>query len=317
MSYAFTQVELGRIEQMHALRRLFGQSSQFSNETVAAISQLTRAQRVARGTQLANEGEPFRSVFLIIEGRLELTRDGMRLGEFTAGDGVGAISGLSRDPRGFGCRALDDSTLLVLHVEDLLEVMEDHFDMMHGALRALAGDAITWRKTLPNAGFSDRVREEPVFRGDHALGLVERILYLRKTIGLHDSNIGELALLARAAREVRQPAGTPLWYSGERAENMLILVRGEVSAKSPEGASFRFGPGDILGNLDTIAGLPRWFDARAERDLVALTLDSEAIVDVWEDHPALGFAFLRMLSHLIVSLRVQAAPLQLPAATQP
>jgi CRP-like cAMP-binding protein len=54
-----------------------------------------------------------------------------------------------------------------------------------------------------------------------------------------------------------------------------------------------------------------------QSEVIALTLDSEAIVDVWEDHPALGFAFLRMLSRLILSLRVKAADMQLPVAALP
>jgi CRP-like cAMP-binding protein len=149
---------------------------------------------------------------------------------------------------------------------------------------------------------------------------VQRIFHLRRTIGLERSYIDELAELARAAREVRVPHGTPLWSIGERADHLLIVVRGNVTGRTREGGVFHFGPGDIIGNLDTISGEPRWFDARVESEsesesgLVGLTIDSEAIVDVWEDHPELGFAFLRMLSRLILELRVRAAQLDLAVA---
>ncbi|MET0390188.1 MAG: cyclic nucleotide-binding domain-containing protein [Polyangiales bacterium] len=317
MSYAyeFSPVgDLGPIEQMRALRRLFGADAPTSNEALAAISRLTMAQRVAAGTVLSRQGEPFGHVFLIIDGALELTYDGEQLGVFPAGTGVGAISALSADQVGFTCTALEDSTLLTLTVQDLLEVLEDHFELMHSALVNLATEAIAWRRALmPNAGFSNELRAEHSACTGHALSLVERMIYLRQTIGLEQSYIDELAELARAASEVRFPAGVRLWTPGDAAAYLMIVVSGEVRAKSPEGAEFCFGPGDILGNLDTIAGVPRWFEAHAQRDLVALTLDSEAIVDVWEDHPALGFAFLRMLSRLLLSLRVQAAKLQVQA----
>jgi CRP-like cAMP-binding protein len=315
MNYPFEPIELGPIEQMHALRRLFGADAPLSNEALAAVSKLARAQRVAKDTVLSVSGGPFRFVYLVIEGMLELSREGQRLGVFGSGTGVGVISTLAQDHDGFGCTALTESTLLVLRASDLLEVMEDHFELMHGALRNMAADAIGWRRALPDAGFYHQQLGPCALCSPEPLGLVERILYLRRTIGLEQSYIDELAELARATRELRCAAGTQLWSAGDRADYLVIVVSGEVSGVTPEGAHFQFGPGDILGNLDTVAGVQRWFDARAKIDLVALTLDSEALVDVWEDHPDLGFAFLRMLSRLLLTLRIQAAKLQLPAAT--
>jgi CRP-like cAMP-binding protein len=315
MNYPFEPIELGPIEQMHALRRMFGSDASLSNEALAAVSQLARAQRVAKDTLLARAGEPMGFVYLVIEGMLELSRAGLRLGLFGSGTGVGVISALAREEINYSCTALTESTLLVLRAADLNEVLEDHFEMMHGALRNMAADAIGWRRALPDAGFSPQPLGPCTSCSPEPLGLVERILYLRRTIGLEESYIDELAELARAARELRCAAGTPLWSAGDRADHLLIVVSGEVSGETPEGAHFQFGPGDILGNLDTIAAVPRWFDARAKSDLIALSLDSEAIVDVWEDHPDLGFAFLRMLSRLLLTLRTQAATLQLQTAS--
>jgi CRP-like cAMP-binding protein len=312
MNYPFTPVELGPIEQMHALRRLFAGDAALSHEALAGIAQLARAQRVAANVELVREGEPFSDVFLIIKGQLELSRGGKRAGVFGDGTGVGVMSALSRDETGFCCRTLRESTLLVLRVSDLFAMMEDYFELMHGALRNVATEAIRWRSALPDGGFVSRAANECVECGPGPLGLVQRIFHLRRTIGLERSYIDELAELARAARELRVAPGTPLWSIGERADHLLIVVSGSVTGRTREGVLFRFGPGDILGNLDTIAGVPRWFDASVESDLVGLSIDSEAIVDVWEDHPQLGFAFLRMFSGLILELRGRAAQLDPP-----
>jgi len=311
VNYPYTPIELGPIEQMHALRRLFGAGAELSHEALAGIAQLTRAQRVAANVELAREGEPFPYVYLIVQGELELSRAGKRLGLFSDGNGVGVMSALARDEAGFGCRTLKESTLLVLRMADLFEMMEDYFELMHGALRNVAAEAIRWRNALPDGGFLPHAPAECVECGKGPLGLVERIFHLRRTIGLERSYIDELAELARAAREIRVPRASPLWSIGERADHLLIVVSGNVTGRTRTGGVFHFGPGDILGNLDTISGEPRWFDARVdgESDLVGLTIDSEAIVDVWEDHPDLGFAFLRMLSRLVLELRVRAAQL--------
>jgi CRP-like cAMP-binding protein len=316
MRYEYQRVDLGPIEQMRALRRLFGPDRAISNETLAAVSQLQEAQRVAAGTRLTVEGEPCEFVFLVIDGQLDMSREGRDMGSFGPASGVGAISGFAEDPIGFTCVAARDTTLLALRVTELREMLEDHFELLHSSLVNMAAGVIALRRSLmPTAGFSGQVRHEQPYCGDHALGLVERMIYLRRTIGLEQSYVDELAELARAATEVRYSQGSTLWLAGDAAAYLVIVISGEIQARSVEGAEFRFGPGDIVGNLDTIAGLPRWFDANAARDTVALTLDSEAIVDVWEDHPALGFAFLRLLARLLLALRLQSA--QLLAATSP
>jgi CRP-like cAMP-binding protein len=315
MRYEYQRIDLGPIEQMRALRRLFGADRAISNETLAAVSQLQEAQRVQAGTQLTLEGAPSEHLFFVIDGELHMTREGRDMGTFGPSSGVGAIAGFAQDPVGFTCIATQDSTLLTLRVTDLYEMLEDHFELLHSSLVNMAAGVIELRRTLlPSAGFSGQIREKHPFCGEHALGLVERMIHLRHTIGLEQSYVDELAELARAATEVRYSQSSTLWLTGDAASYLVIVVSGEVHARSREGAEFRFGPGDIVGNLDTIAGVPRWFDARAVRDTVALTLDSEAIVDVWEDHPALGFAFLRLLARLLLALRVQFAELQPPSA---
>jgi len=316
MSHQYTRVDLGPIAQMHALRRLFGMDSEYSNEALAAIARLASAQRVPAGELLAREGEPFQHVYLIIDGLLELFHDGTSLGRFGSGEAVGILSALARDPQPWSCRTLRDSTLLSLRVSEIFEVFEDHFELMHGSLTKLATDAIGWRRKLQRPGVQRQPLRTPcVSCGSGPLGLVERTLHLRHTIGLEESYIDQLTELARAATELRAPAGSRLWAAGDTAENMLVVVSGVVQATSLDGAPLRFGSGDMLGHLEAIAAVPRWFDATVERDLVALSLDCDALVDVWEDHPALGFAFLRMLSRLVVSLRLQVAR-QAPGAAQ-
>src|SRR4051812_16166136 len=113
MSYPYSRIDLGPIEQMHALRRVFGPEVSYSNEALAAVSRLAMAQRVARGTQLTRQGEAFGHLFLVVEGVLELTYHGASLGLFSSGTGVGALSDLTQDQLGYACSALEDSTLLV------------------------------------------------------------------------------------------------------------------------------------------------------------------------------------------------------------
>jgi CRP-like cAMP-binding protein len=86
-----------------------------------------------------------------------------------------------------------------------------------------------------------------------------------------------------------------------------MLVAGVVRGIAPNGAEFFFGPRDVVGSLDMVAELPRWFDAVVEADVVALAHDREMMADLWEDHPELGLDFLHMFSGTLLSLREQVA----------
>jgi hypothetical protein len=75
-------------------------------------------------------------------------------------DAFGAVAAMARDMRASASIAVTDTVVLAIRAEDLLEVLEDHFDVMHAALRRLAHVAIEMRRTLmPHAGFSNELRD--------------------------------------------------------------------------------------------------------------------------------------------------------------
>jgi CRP-like cAMP-binding protein len=313
-------VEIGRIERLHTLRLLFGHEGP-STLALAALAQLTTPVRIPKGTVLSREGEPTAAAYFIIEGAIEAWRGDKRLGVFVERGSVGALGVFARDPRGVYSVATEDTIALRLRAEDVMEVMEDHFELMLSAMRGLASDAIEKRRgLLPHAGFNNEIAEpvECSCSSDRPLDLVERIFCLRRTFGLRNSHIDELAEIAKTADEKRYFPGTRLWSAGDPADHVVLIVRGMVEGKTPEGAHFRVGPGDILGQLDTVARVPRWFDAVVTEPLVALELSGELIVDVLEDQPELGFDFLRMLARTLLSLREAMADSparSLPAAS--
>jgi CRP-like cAMP-binding protein len=308
MSLEVEPIELGLVQRIHALRSLWGNAA-LSTSTLAAVAAHTTAVRIPAGAVLGRDGEAVRVTYAMIEGEVRGSRDGRSIGTFGPRSVVGMIPVLARDPRGFDYVATRDSTALALAADDLLEMIEDHFELMYAALRALAADAIALRLGLPDAGFSGKLRPS-IECPARPLDLIERLLYLRQTFGFHESHIDALAEFARAAVEVRHAAGEKLWSAGDRSTHMLILICGQVRATDADGRALSFGPGDLVGSLDMMAGMPRWFDITVRQDLVALSLDGDLLVDIWEDQPELGFDFLRILGAMLVSLRERTAELQ-------
>jgi CRP-like cAMP-binding protein len=275
--------------------------------SLAALAAHATAVRVPAGTEISQEGEPTEQIFLVLEGELKASRADKTLGFFGPRTGVGMLPVLARDPHGYSAVATRDTLALVLRAEDTLEMFEDHFEIMYSAMRGMARDAIELRRVLPNAGFADEPKSDPGCP-PRALDLVERLLYMRSTFGLQDSHFDALGELAQAASEVRYPAGTLLWSAGETAEHMIVIVSGALRCETPQGQRFAFGAGEIVGSLDMIGGVPRWFDARVERELVGLSFDSDLVADIWEDQPDLSFDFLRTLARMLLSLRERVGP---------
>ena len=295
-------VEIGKVARMHAMRTIFGKDGP-PTPALAAMAAHAIGARIPAGTVLAREGDPTDSIFLILEGELRASRGARPLGVFGARTTVGVLPLLARDPQGYLLVAARDTLALVLRAEDTLEMFEDHFEIMLSAMRGLSRDAIELRRRLrPHAGFSAEPRPD-LACPSRPLDLVERLLYMRSTFGLQESHFDALGELAQSASEVRYPAGRLRWSAGDRAEHMLVLVTGALRCSSPEGHHFAFGPGEIVGALDMFGGVPRWFEARVERDVVGLSFDSDLVADIWEDQPELSFDFLRTLSRMLLSLR--------------
>jgi CRP-like cAMP-binding protein len=305
MNRGLELVEVGPIETLRAMRVLFGQEGA-SAAALAALAQLATALRVPAGEHLTREGEPIGMVYFVIKGALRLARAGRPIGVVAELGALGAAAAMAGDTRGIDAVAVSETIVLAVRAEDVLEILEDHFDMMQSALRRSASEGIKIRRTLmPHAGFNNNDRDGFPLPA-RPLDLAERILYLRRTFG-EQGYIDELTQIARIAEEVRHPPATRLWSVGDHADHSLILFSGAVLGTTPEGAAFRLGPGDLVGSLDAVADEPRWYDATVGADLVALKLDREVMVDVWEDHPDLAFSFLRIVATTQLSLREHAA----------
>ena len=50
------------------------------------------------------------------------------------------------------------------------------------------------------------------------------------------------------------------------------------------------------GALEAMASLPRWFDATATTDVHALRMDSELLLDVFDDNEDMAIGYLSMIA---------------------
>jgi CRP-like cAMP-binding protein len=290
----------GRVERVLALRSFPG-LSQVDPAHLAIMADVAEERVFARGATLITPGQPVRSMHLIRRGEVAVMREGVAMRRYGPGDIVGAIASLTRDPAGQHVVATVDTRTFEIERGDFEDVLEESFSMLFSALRGTLRSVIDCRRQIPeDAGFSAPIVE--MVRGPADLGLVERVLFLRRLLTYGRAKVEALAELASGMVEVRLPAGAALWQPGEPSPYSLLVWSGVIRGDTGRGQQFRFGPDSVVGGIDSIAGEPRWYRATAETEVVALRSESADLMDVIEDHPDMGLDMLRVASQILKGL---------------
>jgi len=289
---------LGRVTWPHAtvpvaLRRL----------SVAAEHMRQRA--FARGRELAREGEPMASCYLLVRGRVRVSRRGVVLGEAEPGSLVGLEALLSQDQMGLGVVAATDVLALQLDADTLLGILGDQFTLVHHAIGGATRRLLALVRRLPPPGTESSGLLGPRPAG-RLMNLVEVLLHLRTPgVPFERSSIDALAEPAAKVTQVAFRPGQVFWRHDQRARRLGLIVDGSVACNaSLDGttSSFRLGPGRPLGVLEALAGERRWHDAVAETAGVLIELDVEDLIDMFEDNVDIALDYLAWLSRSTLEL---------------
>src|SRR3954452_5449558 len=134
MSLELERVDVGRFERIRALRGMFGAGGP-STSAIAALAAQLDPVRMPQGMIVQQIGGPGSIIYFVLEGELVVERDGKPFGVFGPRSVVGVLPAFARDPYTFLTTVTKDATALRLRFEDMLEVFEDHFDMLETAMR--------------------------------------------------------------------------------------------------------------------------------------------------------------------------------------
>ncbi|HMB68173.1 MAG TPA: cyclic nucleotide-binding domain-containing protein [bacterium] len=298
---------VGPMERALFLKSL-GPMGDLSPSDIAVFAEHARERHFRAGDVITRAGEPVDCYHMIVEGQVQARGaeyvDGMERGPR---DPLGFLSMLARR-EDLEAVAAEPTVTLELEDDVLYDILEDSFEIAVSLIRRLAGMTLEVRKQIPSGAYLaplDGVLTPP----GRPLDLVERILLVRRPGSpFAGASLDAVTTLARNTPEVNYRQGQTIWKSGDRSDHALILIAGSVSCTTQWGFSrFRAGPGYPLGNLERFSGDPRWYSAVAETDVVALRTDTEAFLDLLEDHFDMAMSFIRSMAERVIGIREETA----------
>jgi CRP-like cAMP-binding protein len=259
------------------------------DDAVLLLAEHGTSAHYSDGEVISLEGEPLRSLCLIVEGEIVVSREGQVMTVRKAGDAYGGLPVLARVPATLAVAAGNTSTLEI-PAPAFEAALTQNFSLLRSTLRQLGTSVLAMRGNLPSLPNGQSAVNEGSYY-ERPRTLVERLINLRQGNFRH-MNMEALIDLARSMVELRLPAGSLLWSAGDSSSHALHIDFGRVCCTERDGRSAVVGHGFTIGVLDVWSGT-RVYDARAETPLIAYRIDIEGFLALLEAHPEVGLDLLR------------------------
>lgn len=297
---------VGAIDRVLALRSL-SLFDGLRTRDLTAIAHLMHDEEVEAGQVLQAEGRPCDRLWVVPEGRLRWLAGGTVVDEEQAPGFVGLNAALGGSGATLECRAATDGAAMWMDAGAFLDVLEDHFELFLHVRRWLAERVVGLQAevgsfhTVAEATSVEPWPEPP-------MAIVDRLLAMRRTPVFRDIPVNAVAQMARGDRDFTCESGSELWCRGDAGAFLVVVTRGEVECRCPDGGvGFRAGPGFVLGADAALGGVAYGYDATAATEVGGIRIEASMLIDVIEDHPAVARWILAHFAREEVRLRKQRA----------
>jgi len=256
-------------------------------EDVSMIAAAGREQAFPTRTVLVHAGERSRAHYVQLAGRLRVISDHFNLEEVGGSHpGIGVLSVLGRVVVPGDVVAEAGTVLLVLDRDALLGVLEERGHLARTLLRILALKLLELRRGKPSV---PRHPHPPV---TPRLDLVSRMLLLRDAMGLGSDGMATIAQLARVAHAKRSVTGASI-ATTEAPADLFMLLEGSLTLATPGAGERIVQPGEVLGLIEAVAGVPMVARVTARTDSTGLVITHAELAENIEDEDRLSFELIR------------------------
>ena len=268
---------------------------------LAAIAQHARERFFSAGTTLQSAEDLTTAVHLIVEGELEVRREGGPIRRAYAGEAVGFVETLSRSDQSLEVVAKHDTVTLEFDSDAQIDVCEEHFPVVMQYLTFLARSItlVLQRKSAPSLGAIPLI---PAHVFGARLNFIERVLVLSRSRAFSTGCLDALCELAQHVVEVSWADRDRIWSIGDPAECFYLLVSGSVRCSPQSEDVFTINPGRAIGLHEALCKAQRWYGAASTGNSLGLKIDTEPFIDILEDHSDLALDFMASLAADLMAL---------------
>lgn len=127
----------GIVEKVILLQNV-GIFSKVSTQQLAHLAAIAEEMSLPGGGTIYKEQDPADAMYLVLEGEVQLHRDGKEVEVAKAEDAFGTWALFDDEPRVATATALKDVQLLRIDREDFIDLLSDHVQIAEGVLKVLA-----------------------------------------------------------------------------------------------------------------------------------------------------------------------------------
>ncbi len=280
------------------------------DDSLALIAGHARTRVFRKGSTVARAGQAIESVFAVVRGKVTVTRAGqvVHLPD-PAPSMIGLLPLLARDPDGFDVVADEETLVLELPTQVVLDVLEEHFVLVRQLLR-LAARALLERlrslgeqegmlgELLTALPTQDVEPQRPLLDGSR----VEMVLRLREMPMFQHADLDALFAILDHRSELSMEQGEVLWEVGDSVNFAVMIEEGTFRCALPGAPPLMVSAPAMLGRLETLAGEPTRYAVVAETPVRAQKLDMVGVMGVLESHFEVARNMLAAVSGALLDL---------------
>jgi len=166
------------------------------------------------------------------------------------------------------------------------------------ALAARMEDPDKWVRMLAVQAMDGR-GADMMENGQHRLGMLDKVVFLKQVAFFSDLSVDELGLIAGIAEERTVQDADHLLTIGQSNDTIFVIVEGSVELEGVSAAGVRgtigvLGPKDVFGETSSLDGTPSNVTASALLgDVRVLAMRGEDVSRLIRIHPEIGVGLLR------------------------
>jgi CRP/FNR family cyclic AMP-dependent transcriptional regulator len=111
--------------------------AEIPSEQLSYLAAIAEEQSFTEGDDIYKINDPSTALYVVLDGQVNLQRDGRTITEAKASDPFGTWALFDDKPRVTGATAASDTNVLCIYRDDFLDLLSDHSQITEGVLKTL------------------------------------------------------------------------------------------------------------------------------------------------------------------------------------